>query len=1070
MKGSASRTKLTPPQVSGALSRRRLFRLIDRLRDRPGIWVAGPAGSGKTTLLSSYVAKRTTEAVLWYQVDEGDADPATFFYYLGTAVRRATPRRRRPMPVLTPEHVPALGTFTLDFFRRLFKRIEGPGVLVLDNFQSLPEASPVHDALRIAMEEMPSRFTLVFVSRELPPPAMRNVQGQGRLGFVGWDDLRLEDEEASGIARLHGFPPEIGRQCVRTAAGWAAGLVLLLEWMRTEGGRPMAETAPSLEYIFDYFAGQIFDKLPDAQQRFLLESAFLPVMSKPALESLTGRGAAARYLRILIRKNYFVTRHTASQTAYQYHPLFRTFLLERAHRVLSETTCRDLESRAAAVLEAEGDYAAAAEYLVRLGDWGGLERLLATAAMPLLRQGRHRTVYGWVAAVPEAEAERRPWLRYWYGETLVFVDPHQALPVLERVWHQFEACDDAQGCYFTFAAVVERLMLLREFGDINTWLDRLRCLRQRHPRFDSSTTEARTVAAAYQALVTTAPNAPDTAAWEARAFELLQEKVPANLRLMSASYLLLQYTCGNASREIATRMVEIGRRLLWSADVSPMALIVWHTMEAKYHCWYGGAEAEHTVRECVEQGLALAGEHDLHAMDTLLLSARVFLNLAEDEHRAASVDLELMSRSVVAASHYDEAHVHLMRAWQAWTAGHLTAARGQVDSSTRLARETGVPSVLAYAAFARGAIEEACGEHRAAQRDFACARSHARRYGVGNVLFLSRLATGHHALRRGYRTRGRVLLRGAFAIGAAERFMRLPFLRKRDLATICTEALASGIATEYAQELVRERDLRPDSPPIAVAHWPWRIEIRCLGDWSLMHEGEPLRFGRKAPRRTLDLLKAMLALGGHEVPETKLLDALWEDEDADRARSALSTALHRLRRLLGHDVILQREGRLGLDPAAVWVDAWVFEHEIDAVDSAWHAGRADETAERLRWALALYRGHFLDGVTDASWAVPPRERLRGRFTRGTARLGEYLETAGAWQEAVDLYQRALDLDELVEAHYQGLLRCYGHLGLRAEAAGVWHRCRRALGASLGVAPSPVTEQLYRTATGARPLD
>ena len=45
---------------------------------------SAPPGAGKTTLASSYVDARELRH-LWFQLDAGDADPATFFHYLGVA-------------------------------------------------------------------------------------------------------------------------------------------------------------------------------------------------------------------------------------------------------------------------------------------------------------------------------------------------------------------------------------------------------------------------------------------------------------------------------------------------------------------------------------------------------------------------------------------------------------------------------------------------------------------------------------------------------------------------------------------------------------------------------------------------------------------------------------------------------------------------------------------------------------------------------------------------------------------------------------------------------------------------
>ena len=95
---TASIAKITRPVLAGHYSRKRLFRLIDRARKRPVLWICGPPGSGKTTLVSSYLAYRRVPG-LWFRLEEGDADPATFFHYLGLAARKAAPRIRKPLPM-----------------------------------------------------------------------------------------------------------------------------------------------------------------------------------------------------------------------------------------------------------------------------------------------------------------------------------------------------------------------------------------------------------------------------------------------------------------------------------------------------------------------------------------------------------------------------------------------------------------------------------------------------------------------------------------------------------------------------------------------------------------------------------------------------------------------------------------------------------------------------------------------------------------------------------------------------------------------------------------------------------
>ncbi len=112
---SVSLAKTTRPSIAGVLPRDRLFTMLDAT-PKSVIWVTGPPGCGKTTLVASYLERRKQRS-LWYQVDEGDADVASFLYYLGLA---AIELRRKPnlrLPQLTPEYHVAIYSHAAIFRR-----------------------------------------------------------------------------------------------------------------------------------------------------------------------------------------------------------------------------------------------------------------------------------------------------------------------------------------------------------------------------------------------------------------------------------------------------------------------------------------------------------------------------------------------------------------------------------------------------------------------------------------------------------------------------------------------------------------------------------------------------------------------------------------------------------------------------------------------------------------------------------------------------------------------------------------------------------------------------------------
>ena len=96
-----------------------------------------------------------------------------------------------------------------------------------------------------------------------------------------------------------------------------------------------------------------------------------------------------------------------------------------------------------------------------------------------------------------------------------------------------------------------------------------------------------------------------------------------------------------------------------------------------------------------------------------------------------------------------------------------------------------------------------------------------------------------------------------------------------------------------------------------------------------------------------------------------------------------------------------------------------------------------------------------------------RERLRGKLVRAVHAVAGRLEAKGQHERAIELYSRGLDADDLVEAFYQGLMRCYAKLGRGAEAIAIFRRLSASLGANLNAKPSIESQRLAEAAAGTR---
>ena len=114
-------------------------------------------------------------------------------------------------------------------------------MLVFDNYQEVSVDSPLHEVMCEALAEIPKGGHVIFISRSEPPPAFARLRAQRAIEILGWPQLRFTQTEATGLVRKLA-PGRWSRKTINrlhTATdGWAAGLVLSLEQLRSEARHP----------------------------------------------------------------------------------------------------------------------------------------------------------------------------------------------------------------------------------------------------------------------------------------------------------------------------------------------------------------------------------------------------------------------------------------------------------------------------------------------------------------------------------------------------------------------------------------------------------------------------------------------------------------------------------------------------------------------------------------------------------------------------------------------------------------------------------------------------------------
>lgn len=239
------------------------------------------------------------------------------------------------------------------------------------------------------------------------------------------------------------------------------------------------------------------------------------------------------------------------------------------------------------------------------------------------------------------------------------------------------------------------------------------------------------------------------------------------------------------------------------------------------------------------------------------------------------------------------------------------------------------------------------------------------------------------------------------------------------------------------------------------------IKIYALGPFSLVVDGQPLTFARKAKSKPLELLKALIAHGGQHVRQDTLAEALWPDSEADLAAYSLTSTLHRLRMLIGASTIQRQAGCLSLDSSRCWVDAWSFERKLAALERAHRAQDLDAMAGLTASSVLQYRGPFLAGDADDAWILCTRERLQSRLLNLLDSIGTAHALARRYEQAFACFKKAVEIDPFAEGPYRRLMQMNLEQGRHADVLLTYQHCRNVLAAGLGCAPSVETEALLR---------
>lgn len=250
-----------------------------------------------------------------------------------------------------------------------------------------------------------------------------------------------------------------------------------------------------------------------------------------------------------------------------------------------------------------------------------------------------------------------------------------------------------------------------------------------------------------------------------------------------------------------------------------------------------------------------------------------------------------------------------------------------------------------------------------------------------------------------------------------------------------------------------------------------RLVLHLLGSFEASLGGVVLGMDHFARRRSLTLLKILVANYGKVLGRDELIELIWPTNPPEDAPQLLKSAAHYLRRALGeaHDeksksrfILTTANGYAFNSASSHWIDAVEFKRYADEGLRLERRGHWREASAALEKAAEHYGGTYLEDEPYSEWAMVARRQLRELLFDVLQASARLFRTAGHYEAAIRCDRRMLEFDPCLEDVHCDLMDLLFRSGKRTQALRQFEACRRALKEEFDSSPLLETESLYRS--------
>ncbi len=1105
--------KITPPRLANVLNRPRLIKLLEQNRRKKLILILGQAAQGKSTLAAAYVNSGLLPSA-WLNLGPEESDPVNLFYLAASALQLVltgidfSPILMNPTVITGPRaEIPLYREWS----HALFDQISSPVRVILDGLDRLEPEAPAHRFLQTMLEEAPPQVQLFMLSRELPPLEVQTLRMKQEALVLTTEDLAFTLAETRNFLKtVRGLlvSADMVQRLHTLTEGWVGGLILLCESLAPipEKDREaclagfLAEKFPG--EIFQFFGEKIFSANPAQVQEFLMKSSLLNVLEPDMLKDSAGFERAPEILPDLHRRNLFVQAGFDQEKGwtYRYHQLFRDFLQakfrSRFRADEQAAVCRQL----AHLYAARGALEEAVEYFLLGRDYPQAIDLMERIGFELVKSARLGDLARWLAQLPEDRVQVNPWLLLYLFFTRRFSGSPETTAILEKALDLFKQHRQVRGVLLALAHLLEVSVIGGRCS-----IPVMTLIAESEGLLESPDSEAHVYERAvlmfqlgFAHFMRTGDSYKGHLACR-NAYTVARSLGDIPLQFNALLHAYVNLTSMGEFAEAVRLGHQVDKLLKDYPYPGPQTLYFLH--RSFYYQLRGDLEESAPMLQKAQE---LAEKHGLISLSLVVLMQTIVMKNSLGRYQEAeALGHHLLNLTQAIGNFYFHALVLTILARGYYMAGNYLKAR-EINKRAEKMLSTPESLGLLHARLCkvrRALVAYHCrepGVEVAALQEVADSfLSNSMSYFGAYLCLLLALVEE----RRGRASEAARHLARGFQIFQDKGFYHHIELTDADLVRACGLALELEVAEAagYAAHLLTTRlapwagpelerlSRRPNSKVARKAQELQRIvhraakprlRIRTLGEFQVCRGEAPIPEGDWEGLQPRLLLKALISRGSSEVPRDLLKEDLWPDATPTAMENSFKINLHRLRKTLepsqdkvfGSSYVHVKDNLVSLDPELCGVDAEAFGSGCQQGAQQEKAGDFKKARASFQEAVDLYAGDFLAADLYAPWAAGRREELRRRLLDALLRLADLEEKHGSLRRALGHYQRAVQVDPLLEEAYQRLMLLNARLGRRAAALQAFADCRQALDRELHLEPDDTTQAIYRKIlAGAHPL-